>query len=143
MGDEEAERLPRPRAGRHHEALSLCGERDGLLLVLVEGQRLTVRTEDVSAARVYDAVRNQGADVRRTFVARVDLDERLGPVAILGVNGRNLLADVRSVDRRERCGEALVLVDDALAERKDVECRYTSRLRAVRTRLRRAAIRHP
>ena len=49
-GDEETQRLPGPRAGRHHEALPLCGERDGLLLVLVEGQRLTVRAEDVAAA---------------------------------------------------------------------------------------------
>ena len=38
-GDEEAERLPGPRAGRHHEALTRCGKRDGLLLVLVESQR--------------------------------------------------------------------------------------------------------
>ena len=51
-GDEETERLPGPRAGRHHEALPLCGERDGLLLVLVERQRLTARTEDVGTAGV-------------------------------------------------------------------------------------------
>ena len=129
-GDEEAERLSGPRAGRHDEALALCGEGDGLLLVLVEGQRLAVCTEDAAAAKVQDAARNQGPDVRRAFVARVDLDERLGPVAVLGVDGLNLLADVRSVDRRERRREALVLVDDAVAEGKYVErrcadCLYT------------------
>ena len=133
-GDEEAERLSGSRAGRHHEALALCGEGDGLLLVLVEGQRLTVRAEDVGAAKVEDAVRDQGADIRRALVARVDLDERLGPVAVLGVDARNLLADVPSVDRRERCREALVLVDDAVAEGKYVERRCVARPCTVRTR---------
>ena len=58
---------------------------------------------------------------RRALVARVDLDERLGPVPIPGVDVLDLLADVRSVDRRERRREALVLVDDAVAEGKYVE----------------------
>ena len=120
-GDEEAERLPGPRAGRHHEALARCGERDGLLLVLVERQRPTLRAEDVGTAGIEHAVRSQGGDVRSALVARVDLDERLGPIALLGVDGLDLLADVLSVDRRERRREALVLADDAVAESKDVE----------------------
>ena len=126
-GDEEAERLPGARAGRHHEAVALRGERDGLLLVLVEGQGPAVRAEDFCAAGVEDAVRHQGADVRRTLVARVDLDERLGPVAVPGVDGVHLLADVRSADRREGRCEALVLVDDAVAEGEYVQRRCASR----------------
>ena len=133
-GDEEAERLPGPRAGRHHEALARRGERDGLLLVLVEGQRPAVRAEDVGAAGVEDAVRHQGAEVRRTLVARVDLDERFGPVAVPGVDGVHLLADVRSVDRREGRCEALVLVDDAVAEGEYVQRRCVARLSTARTR---------
>ena len=92
-----------------------------LSVPFVEGQRLTVLAEDVGAARVEDVIRNQGADVRRAFVARVDLDKRLGPVAILSVDGLNLLSDIRSLDRRERRREALVLGDDAVAEGKYVE----------------------
>ena len=83
MGMKKQRDFPGSRAGGHHEALALCGERDRLLLVLVEGQRLTVRAEDVGAARMENAIRNQGADVRRALVARVDLDERFGPVAVL------------------------------------------------------------
>ena len=133
-GDEEAERLPGARAGRHHEALARRGERDGLLLVLVEGQRPALRAEDVGAAGVDDTGRHQGAEVRRTFVARVDLDERLGPVAVPGVDGLDLLADVRSADRREGRCEALVLVDDAVAEGEHVERRCVSRPGTARTR---------
>ena len=59
------------------------------------------------------------------------ISHRSRPIAILGIDGRNLLADVLSVDRRERRGEALVLVDDAVAKRKDVEplvrCRLSRR----------------
>ena len=122
-GDEEAERLPGSRAGRHHEALTLGGQRDRLLLVLVEGQGLAVRAEDVRAAWVQDIVRDQGADVRRAPVARIDLDERLRPVALFGVDALDLLADVPSVDGRERRREALVLADDVIAEGEHVERR--------------------
>ena len=133
-GDEEAERLPGSRAGRHHEALACRGERNGLLLVLVEGQRPAVRAEDVGAAGIDDAGRRQGAEVRRAFVARVDLDERFGPVAVLGVDGLDPLADVRSADRREGRCEALVLVDDAVAEGEYVERRCVACPGAARTR---------
>ena len=133
-GDEEAERLPGPRAGGHHEALAVCGKRDRLLLVLVEGQRLVVCPEYIGAARIEDAVDNQGADVCRALVARVDLDERLGPVAILGVDGLNLLADIWCVNRRERCCEAPVLVDDAVAQGKYVEHRSAGVRRTVGAR---------
>ena len=133
-GNEEAERLSGPRAGRHHVALALRGERDGLLLMLVERQRLTLRPEDVGAAGVEDAAFNQGTDIRRALVARVDLDERLGPVAISGVDALDLLADVRSVDRRERRREALVLSDDAVAEGEYVECRCAACACTVRAR---------
>ena len=44
-------------------------------------------------------------------VAGIDLDQRLRPVTILGVDGVHLPADARRVDRRERRGEAPVLVD--------------------------------
>ena len=133
-GDEEAERLPGARAGRHHEALTFRGERNGLLLVLVEGQRPAVRAEDVGAAGIDDTGRHQGTEVRRAFVARVDLDERFGPVAVPGVDGLDLLADVRSADRREGRCEALVLVDDAVAEGEHVQRRCASRPGDARTR---------
>ena len=133
-GNEETERLPGSRPGRHHEALALGGERDRLLLVLVEDQRLIVRAEDVGTIGMQDAVCNQRADVRRALVAGVDLDQRLGPVAILRVDRLNLLADVRSVNRSEQGSEAPVLLDHAVAERKDVERRCPAGPRTVRAR---------
>jgi hypothetical protein len=105
------------------EALVLGGEGDRLLLVLVEGERLPVRAEDVGAAWIEDAVLYQGLDVRRAPVARIDLNERLWPVALLAVDGRDLLADVLGVDRREGRREVLVLIHDAVAEGEDVERR--------------------
>src|ERR1700722_9099102 len=60
-------------------------------------------------------------NIRRAFVARVDLNERLRPVSILRVNRFDLLTDVICVDRRDRRCEVLVLVDDAFAQGKNIE----------------------
>ena len=132
MGMKKHSDLPDPGTRRDHEALVLGGKRDRLLLVLVERQRLPVRAEYVGAPRVQHAARNQGTDVRGALVAGIDLDQRLRPVTTLSVDGVDLLADVRRVDRRERCGEALVLADDAVPERKYIKSRNTGLGRAVR-----------
>ena len=113
-GDEEAQRLAGPGTRRNDEALALGGERDRLLLVLVERQRLAVGAEYLHAARVQHAARNQGTDVRCPLVAGIDLDQRLRPITILRVDGVHLLADVRRVDRRERRSEALVFTHHAV-----------------------------
>jgi hypothetical protein len=49
--DEEAERLARAGARRDDVALALRGERDRLLLVLVEGERRALDLEDLCAVR--------------------------------------------------------------------------------------------
>ena len=108
--------------------------------MLVEGQRLAVRAEDLGAARVEHAIRRQSADVYRTLVARVDLDKRLGPVAIRGVGGLNLLADVRSADESEGCRKSLVYVDDAVAEIEYIKLRPVARPSAGR--IRQASLHH-
>ena len=125
--DEEAQRLARPRARRDDVAAPLRRNRDGLLLVLVQRERLAGRgprarrrAEDLGAARVERARGDEGVDRRRAFVVRVDLDERLRPVAVLRVDRLDLPADVLRVDGRERGGELLVLADDRVAEREHV-----------------------
>ena len=63
--DEEAERLSGARAGGHHEALSVRGESDRLLLVLLKRQRLVVGAKYDSAQNgIEDSVCNKGADIR-------------------------------------------------------------------------------
>jgi len=122
--DEEAERLAGTSPGRDDEALALRGVGDGLLLVLVEPEGTALlRTENVSAARVEHPGRREVRDGRRPLVARVDLDERLGPVRFLRVDRPHLTADVLGVDGGERRRELLVLADDAVAEREDVHAR--------------------
>ena len=110
--DEEAERLARASARRDDVALALRSECDGLLLMLVEGQRGTVGPEDLGGPRVERAARDERLDVRPALVARVDLDERVGPEASLRVDRLDLRTDVVRMDRRERGGELPVLADD-------------------------------
>ncbi|HRI06173.1 MAG TPA: hypothetical protein PKW35_00080 [Nannocystaceae bacterium] len=118
--DEEAERLARARACRDDVALALRGEDDGLLLVLVEGERRSVGAEDVGGARVEGAVRDERLEVQPALVARVDLKERVRPEAPLRVDRLDLRADVLREDRRERRSELPVLADDRVAQREDV-----------------------
>ena len=62
------------------------------------------------------AVSDELIDRRGPLEARVDLDQRFGPVALLRVDRPNLVADVVGVDGRERRRELLVLTDDSVAE---------------------------
>lgn len=135
-GDEKAEGLPRPGACRHHEALAPGGQRDGLLLVLVERERDALLLKDFGTAGLQEALGGELADVSGALVARVDLDERLGPVAIFCVDGLDLPLDILGVDPREGRCEVLVLVDDAVSQGEDVEgldahCTLASLARSV------------
>jgi hypothetical protein len=60
------------------------------------------------------------------LVVRIDLDERLGPVAAIGVLALHLVADVLGTDAREAAGEGAVFLDQPIAEGEDVFHRASS-----------------
>ena len=133
-GQEEAERFAGAGARGDDVALADAGDGDGLLLVLVQAQRVAApaaRTrrgaKDVGAARVQAVVGNELLDGGPPLVLGVDLQQRLGPVARRGVDGVDLLSDVVGVDARERRREALVLLDDGVPEREHVQALHAHR----------------
>src|SRR5690606_24718127 len=88
-GNEEAERLSGSRAGRDNVAPAPGCDGDGLLLVLVEREGLAVRrvdggrrAKDIDAGWVERVLLCELRDRRRPSVVGVDLNQRLGPIAL-------------------------------------------------------------
>lgn len=127
-GDEEAERFSRSRPRGDHITLAVRRERDGLLLVFVQRERLTGRgilrrrrSKDLGAPGVEHPRRRQPVDRGGTPVAGIDLDQRLRPVTVPSVDRLDLLADVVGVNGRERRREFLVVSKNEVAKREDVQ----------------------
>lgn len=96
--------------------------------MLVQRQR-----KDLFTARFEPAGRHQIGDGGGLFVLGVDLEQRLGPVALLGVDGVHLLADIGGADLGEGGGELLVLADHAVAEGEDVHATRGAHAAAIQS----------
>ncbi len=123
--DEEGQGLSRPRAGRDHVALTSLTFGQGFHLVFVKVQGLW-RTfgfpdlENVCAGRIQDALLHQLLHRALALVVRVDLHQRLRPVAALRVLIFDLGLDIGCGDTHEAAGKAAIAFDELVAELENV-----------------------
>ena len=85
-----------------------------------EGVVFRLDPEDPAALRLQKAAADKVIDASSRNKARVQLDERRGPETPAPVGILDGCPDVVRTDFREAPGKFLVVVDDAVAERKNV-----------------------
>ena len=128
--DEETQRLPRARSSRDDVTLIVQGIADGLLLVLakLEGSIPGAigggeGTKHVGTFRFQIAGIDKILDRSARVVVRVELEQRIGPKALGGIQFIDLGIQLRRADSGKRAGECLVAIDNGLIE---VEYVHTS-----------------
>lgn len=123
--DEKGQGLPRPRSGRDHIALAFLAFGQGFHLVLVKMQGFwrTFRLpdlEDLCAGSMQDPLCRQVLHGALALVIRVDLHQRLRPIATLRILMFDLGLDIRRSDTNETAGKAAVSFDELVAELENV-----------------------
>ena len=123
--DEKGQGLPRPRSGRDHIALAFLAFGQGFHLVLVKMQGFwrTFRLpdlEDLCAGSMQDPLCRQVLHRALALVIRVDLHQRLRPIATLRILMFDLGLDIRRSDANETAGKAAVSFDELVAELENV-----------------------
>src|SRR5690606_649634 len=123
--DEKGQGLTRPRSGSDNVALAFLtfGQSFHLVLVKMQGFWLAFslsNLEDFCAGRMQDPLCHQILYRALALVIRVDLHQRLRPIATLRILMFDLGLDIRRSDANETAGKASVSFDELVAELENV-----------------------
>jgi hypothetical protein len=99
--DKEAKGLARTSAGRHREALTRGGFRDGLYLMSIKCNRFSIDAEDAGHVRMERPILGERLDRGTLLEMRVDRDQRFGPKATARVSSVDLVPDIFCADLGE------------------------------------------
>src|SRR5690606_24392240 len=123
--DEKGQGLTRPRSGSDNVALAFLtfGQSFHLVLVKMQGFWLAFslsNLEDFCAGRMQDPLCHQLLHRALALVIRVDLYQRLRPIAALRILMFDLGLDIRRGDTNETAGKAAISLDELVAKLENV-----------------------